>query len=90
MIPAVPRKWFESADCDTIYTIYESIPLYTYPNPFEAHIVAKGYHSSMHLFFFVKTRKSHNGQYVPWFISFCKNLPLWCVFGPQLLILGSV
>ena len=28
-IPAVPRKWFESADCDTIYVHYHSIPLYT-------------------------------------------------------------
>ena len=23
-IPVVPRKWFRSADCDTIYTIYLS------------------------------------------------------------------
>ena len=41
MLPTVPRKWFGSADCDNMYTIYLSLPTQTaHPNPFRgAHCI---------------------------------------------------
>ena len=34
ILPAVPRKWFGTADCDTICSIYLALCAQTYPTPF--------------------------------------------------------
>ena len=53
-VPAVPRKRFGSADCDTIYYIHLSLCTQpAVPNLFEVHIVWSHYKNWWHNYYFI-------------------------------------